>query len=137
MKTLYSPTLYLIRGVPGSGKSTFAQELKQRGVVDVVFEADRYFYDQFGDYNFDPSKLAEAHRWCLNSTISSLDVGSNVAVSNTLTTEKELEPYLRAAESMGVNVVSLIVENRHGSSNVHNVPEETIARMKQRFSVKL
>lgn len=136
MKTLYAPTLYLIRGLPGSGKSTFAQELKQRGLVDRVFEADQYF-NLNGEYKFDPTKLAEAHRWCLNSTLSNLDVGANVAVANTFTTEKELEHYLYAAESMGVNVVSLIVENRQGSSSVHNVPADTISRMKQRFSVKL
>jgi hypothetical protein len=29
------------------------------------------------------------------------------------------------------------VENRHGNSSVHNVPEETIEKMKKRFEIKI
>jgi hypothetical protein len=29
------------------------------------------------------------------------------------------------------------VENRHGGTNVHNVPEDKIEQMKNRFSIKL
>jgi uridine kinase len=47
------PTLYLIRGVPGSGKSTFAQSLLDKFVVQRMYEADQYFV-QNGEYQFDP-----------------------------------------------------------------------------------
>jgi hypothetical protein len=58
-------------------------------------------------------------------------------VSNTLTTEKELKPYYELAEKYNYTVFSLIVENRHGGTNVHNVPEETLDKMEKRFSIKL
>lgn len=136
MKIIYAPTLYLIRGLPGSGKSTFANQLLNAGIVQAVYSADDYFYKD-GVYNFDASKLGTAHLQCLNKTCIALDLGANVAVANTFTTENEMNAYLRHAELTGVNVVSLIVENRHGNSSVHNVPEETLNRMRSRFSVKL
>jgi hypothetical protein len=34
-------------------------------------------------------------------------------------------------------VVSLILENRHGSQNVHGVPDEKLQIMKDRFQIKL
>jgi hypothetical protein len=60
-----------------------------------------------------------------------------IVVSNTSTTEKELQPYLDLANEYGYKVVSLIVENRHGNSNVHSVPQETLQKMKDRFQIKL
>lgn len=70
-----TPTLYLIRGIPGSGKSTFAQQLLAAEVVDSVFEADHYFYDVDGRYVFDASKIGEAHSRCQKATINVLNRG--------------------------------------------------------------
>lgn len=135
------PTLYLIRGVPGSGKSTIAEELSvcfnKSNIPTGHVEADMYFYDDYGNYNFDASKLKQAHENCQNVTRMILKNGYNAIVSNTSTTEKEVEVYRKIAEEYNANFVSIIVENRHGGKNVHNVPEEKIQQMKQRFSVKL
>lgn len=65
------------------------------------------------------------------------DFFSEIVVSNTSTTEKEMQPYLDLAKEFGYTVVSLIVENRHGNSSVHGVPKETLEKMKNRFEVKL
>ena len=43
--------LYLLRGVPGSGKSTVAQN-----IGGTHFETDKYFMVD-GEYKFDPTKL--------------------------------------------------------------------------------
>lgn len=133
------PTLYLIRGVPGSGKSTLAKELESRGVVNWVFEADDYFFDFVTKkYNFDASKLHDAHRVCQENTKIWLGRHQeNVAVSNTSTTEKEVEIYRKIAEECGAEFVSIVVESRHDGKNIHNVPEDKIQQMKNRFSVKL
>lgn len=63
--------------------------------------------------------------------------GYSVAVSNTSTTEREVETYTKIAEESGAKFVSIIVENRHDGVNIHNVPEEKVQQMKNRFSVKL
>ena len=132
-------TLVILRGLPGSGKSSFAKYMFSNN----VFEADQYFYDSNGNYNFDASKLHEAHMDCqkrveeLMQMSETTQYGQEIVVSNTATTERELEPYLKLAKSYGYIVVSLIVENRHGNKSVHGVPDETLEKMRKRFSVKL
>lgn len=129
--------LYLVRGLPGSGKSTFARTLSDH-MSGHWWEADDFFYDDNFEYKFDASKLHEAHKWCHDRTSISMLFGHPVViVSNAFTTEKELQPYLQLAKDYGYNVTTLIVENRHGNASVHNVPEETMQKMRNRFSVKL
>lgn len=130
--------LILLRGLPGSGKSTFAKWLcgiDERGVT-IHVEADQFF-EEDGVYEFDASRLGVAHHWCQSLVRIHIQNGYDVIVSNTSTTEKEVAVYQQIAEDCGVDFVSLIVENRHGGTNVHNVPEDKLQAMKQRFSVKL
>ena len=127
-------TLYIVRGIPGSGKSTFAQSLDC-----PVFEADQYFIDsETGEYKFDGSKIKLAHNWCkLRVEQSMEDESQKIAVSNTFTQEWEMDAYYELAKQYGYRVFSLIVENRHGGVNEHGVPEDKLEIMKNRFEVKL
>ena len=58
--------LILLRGLPGSGKSTLAKIILQLRSTDEpeVLSADDFFEDKEGEYNFDPTKLKEAHNYC-------------------------------------------------------------------------
>lgn len=129
--------LFLLRGLPGSGKSTLAKML----VGDKDYrhkEADMYFVDGDGNYKFQPSKIKEAHKWCQEEIEFLMKhEHSSVVVSNTFTQEWEMEEYYKLAEKYGYRVHSLIVENRHGGINEHNVPEEKLEQMKNRFEIKL
>jgi predicted kinase len=124
--------LILLRGLPGSGKTTFAKHLVDTHHV----EADRYFMHD-GEYKFDASKLKAAHNWCLEVTEAWMVKGFSIVVSNTFTQEWEMQAYYDLAKKYGYKVNSIIVENRHGGVNEHNVPQETLDKMKQRFEVKL
>jgi len=62
---------------------------------------------------------------------------SKIVVSNTFTQEWEMKPYYELAEKYGYTVFSLIVENRHGGTNSHNVPEDVLTAMENRFEIKL
>lgn len=127
-------TLFLLRGLPGSGKTTLAEMLG----VDRMFAADDFFYDDEGNYNFNIGQLHRAHTQCMIRTEDALRSGlERVAVHNTFTTERELRPYLDLARNYNYRVVSLVVENRHGGVSVHDVPEETLDKMRRRFSVQL
>jgi predicted kinase len=125
--------LYIVRGIPGSGKSTFAKQLTSN-----VFEADHYFYDNDGNYNFIPSEIKEAHKECQQFVRYAMESSiQKIAVSNTFTQEWEMEPYLDMAKENGYTVFTVVVENRHGGKNVHNVPEDKIQMMKDRFQINL
>lgn len=130
-------TLYFIRGVSGAGKSTLARQLQDSGIVQHHFEADMWMTDAFGNYHFNADNLAFAHSMCRSETRDYLLRGDSVVVSNTSTTEKEVEPYRKIAEDCGAQFVSIIVENRSGTKSVHDVPEETLEKQRKRFSVKL
>jgi predicted kinase len=129
--------LFLLRGLPGSGKSTLAKMLV--GDKDYCHkEADMFFVDGDGNYNFKPSKIRQAHKWCQEEIEFVMKYAhSPVVVSNTFTQEWEMEEYYKLAERYGYRVHSLIVENRHGGINEHNVPEEKLEQMKTRFEVRL
>ena len=126
--------LFVLRGLPGSGKSTLAKSLG-----GDHFEADMYFIRGLGDvYQFDVSKLKDAHEWCQMMTETSMmDSKERIVVSNKFTQEWEMEVYYKLAEEYGYRVYSLIVENRHGGVNEHGVPDETLEKMENRFTIKL
>jgi predicted kinase len=133
--------LFLVRGLPGSGKSTFATHIWNEY---AVCEADKFFYDKEGNYNFDPSKLKDAHAWCKNEVETRMkdhqinqQYYPEIAVSNTFTQEWEMKDYYDWASDFDYKVFSLIVENRHEGVNEHGVPEDKLEIMKNRFEVKL
>jgi predicted kinase len=133
--------LVLVRGLPGSGKSTFANLVWNNY---AICEADKFFHDEEGNYNFDPSKLKQAHEWCQNKVETKMKDNQNnpqfypeIAVSNTFTQEWEMQVYFDLAKKYGYRVFSIIVENRHGSTNVHGVPDDTLKKMKDRFHISL
>ena len=135
--------LYIVRGVPGSGKTTFAKKLV--GEDFLVCEADKYFINQEnGKYEFDISKIKDAHKWCQNLVENCMKDSMindqyypEIAVSNTFTQEWEMRPYFELAKTYGYKVFSVIVENRHGGTNQHEVPEEVITKMCERFEITL
>jgi len=134
--------LFIVRGLPGSGKSTAAEVLADRDLSDaefnyVVATADDYFM-KTGKYLFDASKLGEAHRECQMKVESAMKAGDyKVFVANTSTTQKELNDYYKLANKYNYRVVSMIIENRHGGVNTHGVPDEALERMYNRFHIQL
>jgi predicted kinase len=130
-------TLYLLRGLPGSGKSTLA-----KSIGGIHIEADQYFMED-GEYKFDGSKIKLAHNYCQTQTEAWMNTDGEqvnvdrIVVSNTFTQEWEMKPYYEMAEEFGYMVFSLIVENRHGGVNEHDVPDDVIEKMEKRFEVKL
>ena len=131
--------LYLLRGIPGAGKSTLAKQLG-----DSHFETDTFFMVD-GEYKFDPTKLRKAHEWCqsqielamINNHVTAGLDNSDIVVSNTFTQAWEMDAYYELAKQYGYRVFSIIVENRHGGVNQHNVPKDKLQMMKERFEISL
>lgn len=119
--------LYIIRGLSGSGKTTLAHQLSS-----VVYSADDWFTDSAGDYNFDASKLGEAHDNCQrNVEYAMTQKAPNIAVANTFSQAWEAEPYFKLAKKF--NYSTFVVECQNSFENVHGVPQETINAMKERW----
>lgn len=132
--------LILLRGLPGSGKSTLAKIILQIRSTDEpeVLSADDFFEDKEGDYNFDPTKLKEAHNYCqFRCSERMRQQKARIVVANTFTQEWEMDEYFKMAERYNYRVHTVIVENRHGNKNVHGVPEDKLQQMKNRFNIKL
>jgi len=129
--------LFLLRGLPGSGKSSIAKSLSTSMSGHV--EADMFFLNHEGEYKFDASKLKEAHEWCRKEAESYMKPHGfdRVIVSNTFTQEWEMDAYYNLARKYGYRVHSIIVENRHEGVNEHGVPADKLEQMKNRFEIKL
>ena len=58
----------VLRGLPGSGKSTFAGQLavkaRDRGIAVGICSADDYFVNPFGEYRFNRLLVPTAHQEC-------------------------------------------------------------------------
>ena len=122
--------LVLIRGLPGSGKTTMAQVLAMVGYEH--HEADQYF-ERGGGYAFDAAKLPKAHAWCLERAKGSMARGARCVVANTFTQRWEMQPYMDAAKAAGVSV--RVIEARGQWQNCHGVPASAIERMRARWEV--
>lgn len=123
--------LIIVRGIPGSGKSTFAKEIVKMFPDDSVhWESDMFFMHN-GVYCWKPDKIHLAHRWCQQKVEKSFDAVDIVVVSNTFTTESEMKSYLDFAKENGISVQIVRMENRF--ENEHGVPDSTLEKMKARF----
>jgi len=129
--------LFILRGLPGAGKSTLAKSMGA-----VYFEADMFFMEG-NEYKFDMKKIRQAHEWCQNQVRISMKnaaggmTPSRIAVANTFTQEWEMQAYYDMAKEYGFTVFALVVENRHGGENVHDVPADVLDKMEERFELKL
>jgi hypothetical protein len=103
----------------------------------LVISADDYFMKD-GKYEFDASKLSQAHSDCQSRTQSAMEFELPIiCVANTFTTEWEMRPYFDLAKKYSYNIFTIIVENRMNNINVHDVPAETLKKQKERFNIVL
>ena len=92
--------LYVMRGVPGSGKSVASRLIVPK---EQIFSTDDFWGPE---YNFDYNKLGEAHCWNQGRTRDAMEKGvSPIAVDNTNVIRKEIKPYTKLAKEYGYEVV--------------------------------
>jgi predicted kinase len=136
----YIGDLILLRGIPGSGKTTLGNVILKNFVTDQpdVLSADDFFINEDGSYVFDATKLKEAHNDCLLRCANKMkNQIFRIVVANTFTQEWEMDKYFEIAERYNYRVHSIIVENRHNGENIHGVPSDKLEQMKNRFNIKL
>ena len=119
--------LTLIRGLPGSGKSTMARKIAlETGALHV--DADMWInYSE----KWRQESVKMAHAICQEQAHKALYYGRDTVVSNTFTQQWEMQPYLDMARKHGAPVEIITAMGDYGS--VHNVPAEAIQAMRERW----
>ncbi|HUD04215.1 MAG TPA: AAA family ATPase [Candidatus Paceibacterota bacterium] len=123
--------VYIMRGVPGSGKTRIARELSGR--IGRIHSTDGYFYRN-GKYCFDKKFLTEYHRLNFEAFCQSLKENQPIVIcDNTNIRRSSYQHYIDAAQKAGYEV--RIIERPHpnpklaAANNIHGVPEAVIRRM--------
>ena len=130
--------LILLRGLPGSGKSSLAKILSEDGAFPM-FSVDDYFTNpQTGDYQFDYKTNHMAYKQCEENCKKAMESGSQkIFIHNTFTIDWEMEPYFKLAKEFSYKLFVLTLENYHGNGNTHGVSEEQLLKMAEKYKVKL
>ena len=134
---------YILRGLPGTGKSMLAKNLRDSHTRARVFSTDSFFMVD-GEYQFDPSKLGEYHALNLAKATRYMEsFGPNsdalCIIDNTNTQSWEYEKYEEVAKENGFMVQVITVEWNindiplYAKRNSHGVPEDAIYRMAERW----
>ncbi|MEK7390532.1 MAG: AAA family ATPase [Patescibacteria group bacterium] len=124
--------VYIMRGVPGSGKTTIARMLA--GTTGRIHSTDDFFIGADGKYCFNPRELEGNHRRNFEAFCRSLDEGVPAVIcDNTNVRRWQFEPHVRAARQRGY--LMAIVAMPHPTvdeavrRNTHGVPAGAIQGM--------
>jgi predicted kinase len=130
MSNINSKNIIILRGVAGAGKSTVAALFANA----VTVSADDYFTHSDGSYHFDASKLKLAHEHCQSEFVAHCQSESEMGVETIVVANTNIMPehfafYENFAKAMGHKVFHIVIENRHGNQNTHNVPATVLMNM--------
>lgn len=130
--------MIVLRGLPGSGKSTFAKELAQKENAVILSTDDIITAHDY--YIFSPDYLGLAHKLNQAKAEECCKRGRNVIIDNTNTTLKEVQPYFDIAnkykyefELQEMNLEWSWDVNECFKRNSHSVPLDVIKRMRSRY----
>ena len=121
------PSLVVLRGAHGSGKSLYSKLVYKPKGWEIV-STDEYFTNN-GKYKFDPKKVKVANDWCFRIVHGYLKAGKNVVVDNTNRTMFEVKRYLKLEDIASVSVIKLAGE--YPPSKV--IPQSALDKYKQGY----
>jgi histidinol phosphatase-like enzyme/predicted kinase len=125
----------IVRGLPGSGKSTVAAQLA--GKEGCAIAADDY-PGLYEGGRYQAHLQAASHAWCMEQFELALQAGRTpIVLHNTFAQKHYLRPYIEAALNVGYSVQSLHSEKiwlpKGEVRSIHNVPESVSASMAQNW----
>jgi predicted kinase len=120
--------LIIIRGLPGSGKSTRA---KSEYPDYLHYEPDHLFCDTAGRYRFDAQIWDKAVEWVLIMTDFALARGENVVVSDVFAKKESFKRFVEIAEAHGSVVKVIVTDGQY--ENTHRIPVTILSAMRDSF----
>lgn len=119
--------LIIVRGLPGSGKSTYART----SFPNILhLEQDMFLYRD-RKYCYSKSEVPNAVKWCYDTTKTALKNHMDVIVSNTFIYKKHVDHYVNLAKELGAKYKIVRLKFNYGS--IHDVPMEVLKSMSSRF----
>lgn len=118
--------LVMVRGLPGSGKSTYA---KKNFKGHIILEPDNFVTDSLGRYMFTPRSFNVAKTSVMVAAEMYLDQGYPVAVVDVFPRLKDIQEYIDICERLGLDMSIYTVHGDFGS--IHGVPDSEMSRMER------
>jgi predicted kinase len=122
-----APILLIVRGITGSGKTTFVKNSK---IECMHLEADMLCV-KTAAYQWEGDNVKGNHETCFEIAKLVFSRGADLCISNTFTRKWEFAHYINLAKSLGYYVEVYRMDNDFG--NTRSVPEEIVQKMKARF----
>ena len=120
--------LVVIRGLPGSGKTTLATTKYE---TYKHYEHDMWFEKEYGYMKFSFDDLPKAQEWCQSRVRKSLEEGHNTVVANVFSNIKSMRPYLDMC--LLLNLPFKVVETTGNFKSLHPVSKEAMASMRRNW----
>jgi NEDD4-binding protein 2 len=142
LMALHDPVVVVMRGAPGSGKSTIANKLVESlrsefgtDIGSLLFSADAERMVD-GKYCFDAINPDRAHGACFSKFMKAAQHLRNgfIVIDNTNVQAWEISPYVAVARSFGWSPVVLTVLTPLEvclRRQTHGVPKSTLSRMEE------
>jgi len=138
---VHMPKVIVLQGLSGSGKSTIAKKLVEGVNQAVIVSTDQFMVNEAGEYEFDPTKIGEAHGRCFKRFLIALEADwSLIVVDNTNTSVAEIAPYMLAASAFGYEAAILRIEcsvEKAAARNLHGTPLDVVQAMAARIAEPL
>ena len=115
-------TLYIIRGLPGAGKTSLLSLLKADVLIDMDEYRQRY--------------MQHAFSMALSTIGVHLNIGS-IAIADLFESQDECLRLKGLADKLGARSVFMVVENYHGTRDVHGVFDDRMQILAENFQIQL
>lgn len=132
-------TMYICRGLPGSGKTTAVKELITKYPTLVVASADDFRVTN-GKYVYKPEDTIRVHTLCKKAILDACERGDSCVVDNTNLALTEMKPYVQMADQFNYAIKFITPKTAWATDlsilldkNTHNVPKEKLQEMFDRF----